>query len=141
MEHEHETIKPSAGVAEVDGAGTATGTAAATAAATAPAPSHPDPMDAAMFHAGDVVSGNDRTVWLDDAKRIRDEAVAEAFHKGQIHGYDAAQAEAQELIEDAFTRGAAHAIGTLPPEVADLLDEIANAVDLDPVGEIEGDWP
>jgi hypothetical protein len=79
MEHEHETIKPSAGVAEVDGAGTATGTAAGPAAATTPAPSRPDPLDGAAYRIAATADGPATTfvVPLDAAKRIRDTAVAD----------------------------------------------------------------
>jgi hypothetical protein len=121
MEHEHETIKPSAPPAEVDGAGGEAGTAVAAAAATTPAPSRPDPMDAAAIriittNALGLAAGVDPfVVPLDVAKRIRDEAVAEVLDEAE-RALEAMRATRSAQIEQSFAQGAAHAIAQMPPE-------------------------
>lgn len=84
-----------------------------------------DPMDAAALEVAaepkpglTVITS---AVRLDDAKRIRDKAVAEAFGQGQRHGYDAAQAEAWACV---------HVwLGGPPPEGTSLADAIRLTID------------
>lgn len=121
--------KPSDGDARDDGAGGGSGTAAA--ATPTPAPSA-DPMDAAAYRIATTADGPAVTavVPLADAIRIRDEAVAEVLGEAE-RALAAMRAGHAAQIDQAFAKGAAHAIAQLPVTVADLLDEIADAVELD----------
>lgn len=131
--------------------------------ATAPLPAGcaPDPLDqAAVRVAPDATAAaagvDSHMVRLSDAKRIRDAAARANEDRyfrllGEVaraHGAllkrlpnaDSMGRPLDEQIavacEHAFTQGSVHSLAQLPPEAADLLDEIAGAVELEPVEHI-----
>lgn len=109
------------------------------------APSEPaDPMDEASFNVLDFAwslpeGSNGHVVDVGTAKRIRDEAVGSVLVDAE-KALEAMRSSVAAKAEHAFAQGSAYALGQLPDGVAGLLDEIADAVELDPgehIGETE----